>query len=109
VPFFEAKFGDRLEHLLELPRGKVLASVEHMDAIKAREILDGHTCIMIRGPHSSKIWSVRQVEQYTKELIDKCRRAGKSGGLILAIRMPDRGTKEEYQQMLDRIREYGRY
>jgi hypothetical protein len=109
VPFFEAKFGDRLEHLLELPKGKVVASVEHMDAIKAREILDGHTCIMIRGPHSSKIWSVRQVEQYTRELIDKCRKAGKSGGLILAIRMPDRGTKEEYQQMLDRIREYGRY
>ncbi len=109
VPFFEAKFGERLNHLLELPKGKVLASVEHMDAIKAREILDGHTCIMIRGPHSSKIWSVREVEQYTKELIDKCRKVGKSGGLIIAMRMPDRGTKEEYRQMLDRIREYGRY
>ena len=109
VPFFEAEFGDRLKHVLELPRGKIIVSVEHMDAIKAREILDQHTCIMIRGPFSSKIWSINDVEKYTKELIDKCRKAGKSGGLILAIRLPDRGTKEAYQKMLARIREYGRY
>jgi hypothetical protein len=38
MPFFEAEFGDRLECLLELPKGKVLASVEYMDAAKARAI-----------------------------------------------------------------------
>ena len=106
VPFFEAEFGDRLERLLELPKGKVIASVEHMDAVKAREILKGHTCIMVRSPLSSKLWSVREVEKYTKELIDKC---GKGPGLILDIRLPDKGTKEEFKQMLDSVREYSRY
>jgi hypothetical protein len=107
VPFFEAEFGDRLERLLELPKGKVIASVEHMDAIKAREILKGHTCIMIRGPLSSKLWSLRDVEKYTKELIDRCGKKG--GGIILAIRLPDKGTTEEYKKTLNSIREYSRY
>ena len=106
VPFFEAEFGDRLEHLLELPKGKVIASVEHMDAIKAREILKGHTCIMIRSPLSSKLWSVREVEKYTKELIDKC---GKGPGLILDMRLPDKGTTGELKAMLASVREYSRY
>jgi len=32
MPFFEAEFGDRLEHLLELPKGKMVACVEYVDA-----------------------------------------------------------------------------
>jgi acetoin utilization deacetylase AcuC-like enzyme len=46
------------------------------------------------------------VEKYTKDLIDRC---GKGGGLILNIRLPDKGTTEEFKTMLDSIREYGRY
>ena len=85
VPFFEAEFGDRLERLLELPKGKVIASVEYMDAIRAKEILKGHTCIMVRIPLSSKLWSVREVEKYTKELIDRC---GKGGGTYPRYKAP---------------------
>ena len=106
VPFFEAEFGDRLESLLELPKGKVIASVEYVDAIKAKEILKGHHCIMVRGPLSSKLWSIREVEEFMKKLIDDC---GKGGGIILNVRLPDKGTTEQYQAMLNRIREYARY
>jgi len=106
VPFFEAKFGDRLERLLELPKGKIIASVEHMDAVRAKEILQGHTCVFVRGPLSSKVWSLRQVEEYTKELMDKC---GRGGGLIVNVKLPDKGTKEAYRKMLDSIRKHGRY
>jgi len=106
IPFFEAEFGDRLERLLELPKGKIVASVEHMDAIRAKEILGGHTCILVRAPLSSKIWSLREVEKYAKELIDRC---GKRGGVMLAMRLPDKGTTEEYRKMLESIREYSRY
>ena len=106
IPFFEAEFGDRLERLLELPKGKMVASVEHMDAVRAKEILGGHICIMSRIPLSSKLWSLREVEKYTKELIDKC---GKGGGFILDIRLPDKGTAEEFKKLLDSIREYSRY
>jgi len=106
IPFFEAEFGDRLECLLELPKGKIVASIEYMDAVKAKEILGGHTCIMVRGPLSSKLWSLREVEKYTKEMIDKC---GKGGGLIFNLRLPDKGTTADYQAMLASLREYMRY
>jgi len=106
IPFFEAEFGDRLACLLELPKGKIVASVEYMDAVKAKEILGGHTCIMVRPPLSSKVWPLREVEKYAKELIDKC---GKGGGLWLNLRLPDKGTTKEFQAMLESIREYGRY
>ena len=106
IPFFEAEFGDRLERLLELPKGKIVASVEYMDAVKAKDILGGHTCIMVRNPLSSKLWSLREVEQYIKDLIDTC---GKRGGLLLNLRLPDKGTTTEFTKMLDSIREYSRY
>ena len=85
MPFFEAEFGDRLERLLELPKGKVVASVEYVDAVKAKQILGGHTCLLVRaGPLSSRVWSLREVENCIKDLIDKI---GKGGGLMIYIRI----------------------
>ena len=106
MPFFEAQFGERLERLLELPKGKVIASVEYVDAFKAKEILKDHTCLFVRIPLASKVWSLQQVEECTKDLMDKCRNGG---GLIVEVRMPDKGTKEDYQQLMDSLREYARY
>ncbi|MEE8412913.1 MAG: hypothetical protein V3R96_00010 [Dehalococcoidales bacterium] len=106
MPFFEAHFGDRLECLLDLPKGKVIASVEHMDVVQAKEILGGHTCVMGKGPHSLKISSLREAEEYYKDQIKVC---GKGGGFILSMRVPDRGTPEDKKAMVDSIREYSRY
>ncbi len=106
VPFYEAEFGERLERLLELPKGKVLASIEYVDAVKAKDILKGHTCLFVRIPLSSKLWSMNEVEQCTKDLIDKC---GKGGGLILDVRLPDSATRAEAAKLLQTIKEYGRY
>ena len=106
IPFFEAEFGDRLESLLELPRGKVVASIEYVDVDKAIDILGDHTCVYTRIPLSSKVWSLSEIETYTKNLIDKFR--GKAS-LILNMRMPDKGTREEMAAVLDSIKEYGRY
>ena len=105
VPFFESKFGDRLECMLELPKGKILASIEAVDAVRAKEILGGHTCLLIRTPNTSKLWSLGQLESFIKDLIDKC---GKNGGLILVIKMPDKARIEDMQAMLKSIKEYGR-
>ncbi len=106
VPFFEARFGDRLACLLELPKGKILASIEAADAVRAKEILGGHTALLIRCPNSCKLWSVRQLESFVKDLIDK---SGKDGGLIIVIKMPDKARIEDMQAALASIREYGRY
>jgi hypothetical protein len=105
VPFFEAKFGDRLECMLELPKGKILASIEAVDAVRAKEILGGHTCLLVRCPNTCKLWSLGQLESFVKDLIDKC---GKKGGLIIVIKMPDKTRIEDMQSMLKSIKEYGR-
>jgi len=106
IPFFEAEFSERLECLLELPKGKIIASVEHMDVMKAKEILGGHLCILGRGPKSLELGSLQEAEAYYKELIDVC---GKSGGFILNIGLPKKGNKADIIAMLDSLREYARY
>lgn len=106
MPFFEAHFGDRLEHLLELPKGKVIAFVEYMDVVQAKEILGGHTCVIGKAPPSLKYTSLQEVEDYYKSQIKVC---GKGGGFMLNIRLPDNATTEEAKAMVDSIKEYGRY
>jgi hypothetical protein len=106
VPFFEAAFGNRLECLLELPKGKILASIEVKDAVRAKEILGGHTSLLVRCPNSCKLWSLGQLESFIKDLIDKC---GKNGGLIVVVLMPDKVRIEDMKAMLKSIKEHGRY
>jgi hypothetical protein len=106
VPFFESKFGDRLEYLLELPKGKILASTDAKDTVRAKEILGGHTSLLVRCPNSTKVWSINQLESFLKDTIDKC---GKGGGLILAILLPVNAKMEDIQAMLKSIKEYSRY
>jgi hypothetical protein len=106
IPFFEAKFGDRLERLLELPKGKIIASVEDVDTADARKILKGHTCVLVRGPFSLKLASPTEVVEYYNGIFDKY---GQGGGLMLNIRLPDRCSNEVIQGMVTSIREHCRY
>lgn len=106
VPFFEAKFGDRLECMLELPKGKILASTDADDAVRAKEILGGHTSLLIRTPNSSRVWSLSKLESFLKDMIDKC---GKNGGLMIAVLIPNNARIADIQAMLKSVREYGRY
>jgi hypothetical protein len=106
VPFFESKFGDRLECMLELPKGKILASIEAADVVQAKKLLGGHTSLLVRCPNTCKLWSLSQLESFIKDLIDKC---GKKGGLIIVIKMPDKTRIEDMQSMLKSIKEYGQH
>jgi hypothetical protein len=106
IPFVEAEYGERLEKWLELPKGKVIVSIEYVDLKKAREVLSGHHCILVRGPFSLEKASPREVVDCYKDIFD---RYGKGGGLILNVRLPDNRTVEEIQGMLNEIREYVRY
>ena len=106
VPVFEARFGDRLECMLELPKGKILAAIDSEDAVRLKEIIGGHTCQLVLCPNSSKLWSLSKLESFLKGLIDKC---GEDGGLILGILIPNNAKIEDVQTMLESIREYGRY
>jgi len=73
---------------------------------RAKEILGSHTCILIRQPTSSKLWSLTQVEAFTKELIDKC---GKGGGLLIDLRIPDNVQTKDARAMVESIKHYSRY
>jgi hypothetical protein len=106
APVFEAPFGDRLECLLELPKGKILPAIDSADAVRAKEILGGHAGLLVLCPNTSKLWSLNQLESFVKDLIDKC---GKKGGLIIAMRMPDKAKTKEIQTMIKSLRDYGRY
>jgi len=106
VPFFEAAFGKRLECLLELPKGKILASIEAADTVRAKEILGGHMSLLVRCPNTCKLWSITQLESFIKDLIDK---GGKDGGLIIVVKMPDKVQIEDMQAMLQSVKEHGRY
>jgi hypothetical protein len=106
IPFFEAEFGDRLERLLELPKGKIIASVEAVDIPKALDILKGHTCVLTRGPFSLRVASPREIAEYYCDFFDKY---GKRGGLILNVRLPDKASVEELQRMMATIRDHCRY
>jgi hypothetical protein len=106
IPFFEAKFGDRLERLLELPKGKIIASIEDVDTDDARRILKGHTCILVRGPFSQRIEPPAKIVDYYKRLFDK---HGEGGGMMFALRMPENASIPEIQKMIEEIREYCTY
>ena len=106
MPVFEAHFGDRLECMLELPKGKAVAVVEHMDVVQAKEILGGHTCIIGNVPKSLRYKSPGEVLDYYKALIRKC---GKGGGLMLNISLPYNTPIGELKQMVSTIREYATY
>lgn len=106
VPFFESKFGDRLECMLELPKGKILASIDAEDIVRGKEILGGHTSLLVRCPNSSRVWPVSKLESFLKDTIDKC---GKNGGLMLAVLIPNNARLEDIQAMLKSVKEHGRY
>jgi hypothetical protein len=106
VPGFEAHFGDRLECLLELPKGKVAAIVHYSDVVKAKEILHGHSCVIGTAPPSLKYASLQEAEDYYKNLIKTC---GQGGGFMINLSFPDKVPVEGVKAILQSLKEYGRY
>jgi hypothetical protein len=106
--FFEGDFTSRLEHLLEFPKGKILARLDKTDIFKAKEILKDHICIEGNVPSSLlQIGSVQEVKDYCKKLIDAI---GKGGGYILGPRSStDEVKPENLKAMIEFTKEYGRY
>lgn len=107
-PFFEGDYTSRLEYLLELPKGKVLAYFDTTDISKAKEILGNHMCIMGNIPASIlQTGTPQDVKDYCKKLIDV---VGKNGGYIMSSRgVMDEARPENVKAMFDFTREYGIY
>ncbi len=106
VPFFEAPFGERLKYVLELPKGKIIVSIDARDISVAKKLLAGHSCLLVRSPNSAKVWSFNQMQIFLKDVIDTW---GKQPGLIIVIMVPDRASLKDIQEMAKWFREYSRY
>jgi len=106
-PFFEGTWDQRLEYLLELPKGKVLCHFAQTDPEKAKAVLGGHLCFMIDVPgFIMKAGTVAEVEDYCRNLIKVC---GKDGGFILTATALDEARPENVRAMIHVARTYGRY
>jgi uroporphyrinogen-III decarboxylase len=107
-PFFEGKYDSRLEHLLELPRGKVLGYFDASDIFKVKQILGNHLCIMGNVPPSLlQTGNPQDIRDHCKKLIDV---VGKGGGFIMAPRSAiDEVKPENLKEMIDFTKEYGVY
>ena len=106
--FFEGNFTQKLEYLLDLPKGNMIVRLDTTDIYKAKEILKGHLCIQGNVPSSLlQTGTVDDVKAYCKKLIDDI---GKDGGFILSPRSStDEVKPENLKAMIDFTHEYGVY
>lgn len=106
--FFEGDWTQRLEYLLELPKGKIMAHLDSTDIFRAKDVLKGHMCI--RGNFPGSILTAGtpdDVKEHVKKLIDY---VGKDGGYVMCPRVvPDEAKPENLHAMIDFTKEYGVY
>ena len=107
-PFFEGNVDSRLEYLLELPKGKVLARFDTTDMFKAKEILGDHMCLCGNMPVSVlQVGTPDDMKSHCKKLIDV---VGKEGGYIMCTRsVLDEAKPENVKAWIDFTKEYGIY
>ena len=107
-PYFEGRWNDRLEYLLELPKGKVIASFYQTDIARAKDVLGGHMCIFAHVPGSLlQTGSTQDVEEYCKNLIKV---GGKGGGFVMgALTSIDEAKPANVKAMVDTVKKYGWY
>lgn len=106
-PFFEGVWDNRLEYLLELPKGRVLCHFAQTDLAKAKAVLGGHLCIMRDVPASIlQAGSVADVEEYCRSAIAV---GGKDGGFIVTSTCVDEARPENLRAMVEATKRYGRY
>lgn len=106
--FFEGDWTTRIEYLLELPKGKIMAHLDSTDIFHAKDVLKGH--IAIRGNFPGSLLTAGtpdEVKAHCKKLIDY---VGKDGGYVMCPRVvPDFAKPENLHAMIDFTREYGVY
>jgi hypothetical protein len=105
---FEGDYTNRLEYLLELPKGKVLAHFDTTDLYRAKDVLRGHLCIAGNVPVSIlQTGTPDDVAAVVKKQIDY---AGKDGGYILSTRSPlDDARADTIKALMSTTVKYGVY
>ncbi len=108
APFWEGIWDEKLEYLLDLPKGKVVFHCELTDIYKAKRVLGDHLCIQGGVPPTIlQAGSPQDVEELCKKLI---KTVGKNGGFILGPGSAiDYAKPENVKAMVDSATKYGWY
>ncbi|MGB9840787.1 uroporphyrinogen decarboxylase family protein, partial [Thermovenabulum sp.] len=106
--FFEGRHDAHLETILELPKGWGIAYFEKTDLVKAKKVLEGHTCVMGGIPISLIVGGTPDsIKEYMKNLIEQVK---PKGGVILS---PNIGTApketpiENIYALIEAVEKYG--
>jgi uroporphyrinogen-III decarboxylase len=108
IPFYEGMYDQRLQHMRELPPGKVVAWFDRTDLFRAKKVIGDHTCIAGGMPVSLlQSGTVEQVRDLTERLIKE---VGAGGGYIMTSSTALDDTKPELvKAWLEATREFGVY
>jgi uroporphyrinogen-III decarboxylase len=108
VVYWEADFESRLEHIVDVPPGKIVYHLSNTNFEKAKAALGGITALMGNVPNVMLLSGTPDdVRAYCKKLIDV---VGKDGGFIMdAAVMLDEAKPENLKAMIDFTKEYGVY
>jgi len=107
VIYWEADFESRLEHIRDVPPGKMIYHISSTNYEAAKEALDGLTCLMGNVPNIMLLGGAPDdVRAYCKKLIDSF----PNGGLIMdSALMLNEAQPENLKAMIDFTKEYGQY
>ena len=106
VVYVEGAYNTRLEHLKDVPKGKVIYNFEYTDMENAKNILGGHSCIAGNVPATMLAYGKKEaVVDYCKWLIDTC---APGGGFIMdSGTMIDNAKPENIDAMFETTFTYG--
>ena len=104
----QADFESRLEHIVDVPKGKIIYHLSNTNPEKAKAILGDTVCLAGSVPNILLLSGTPDdVRAYCKRLIDV---VGKDGGFIMdSAIMLDEAKPENLKAMFDYTREYGVY
>ena len=103
--YTEGKYDTRLEQLSDVPKGKVLYHLEHVDMKEAKRILGGTACICGNLPIAMMEFGKKEaVVDYCKYLIDTC---APGGGYIFDFNgCLENAKRENLDAMFDTLEKY---
>jgi uroporphyrinogen-III decarboxylase len=106
--YWEADIESRLEHIVDIPKGKAIYHIAQTDIAKAKAVLGDTVCIMGNVPNGLLLAGTPDdVKDYCKMAIDV---AGKDGGYIMDTAvMLDEAKPENVKAMFEFTRQYGVY
>ena len=99
-----------MDTILELPEGWGIAYFEKTDVVKAKKVLQGHSCVMGGIPMGLLVGGTpMKIEEYIKNLLEEVK---PGGGFILAPGVgtaPSETPVENIHALIEAVEKYGYY